>query len=330
MRASIIFMMMGLSILFLSQNVIANDVMTYDNMKTTVGKQYSLEKESGPYEQRSSLYGERTKQEVQFNQVYSKNQKDLNDLSGEISISEGGYKNQAYIGAIIDIYQYVDICYSGPEDVNYTIKVNDNVLDQYTAQWVDSIGGFRVYLEDLLLLYGSYMYSISCYFEVEVRAEGYNDLSARYNTFFSYVPASPIILGSDLTVDALIVYVEYEYSIYGCNLHAAFDDDSNLYYSYRAERLDEDYYVTVCAYNKTPMSTVYGFVEETFFVPARLYGDVDGNEYVSIKDLSILIDYILLGYSYYDFYEGNADLNCDELITIDDVALLIDKLLVGH
>ena len=57
-------------------------------------------------------------------------------------------------------------------------------------------------------------------------------------------------------------------------------------------------------------------------------GDVDGDGFVKINDVTALIDYLLSGISSTDM--GNADLNFDGNITIADVTALIDYLLSGN
>ena len=62
--------------------------------------------------------------------------------------------------------------------------------------------------------------------------------------------------------------------------------------------------------------------------PVVLLGDVDNDGAVNIKDVTILIDY-LLGGSVEDFNAANADVNQDQSINIADVTRLIDNLLGG-
>lgn len=60
--------------------------------------------------------------------------------------------------------------------------------------------------------------------------------------------------------------------------------------------------------------------------PTVLLGDVDDDGVVSIKDVTILIDY-LLGSWMGVFNTVNADVNCDQGISVADVTILIDMLL---
>ena len=67
-------------------------------------------------------------------------------------------------------------------------------------------------------------------------------------------------------------------------------------------------------------------VTEIGYTYERLRGDVNGDGYVTITDVTVLIDY-LLGNVSGDFYEVNAYVNADDDINIADVTALIDKLL---
>lgn len=58
-------------------------------------------------------------------------------------------------------------------------------------------------------------------------------------------------------------------------------------------------------------------------------GDVNGDGFVKINDVTVLIDY-LLDSTMSQFDIGKADLNCDGKINISDVTLLIDCLLGGY
>ena len=57
-------------------------------------------------------------------------------------------------------------------------------------------------------------------------------------------------------------------------------------------------------------------------------GDVNGDGFVSISDVTTLID-VLLGGDDGDYYEENADCNNDGMLSIGDVTILIDALLGG-
>lgn len=326
MRTFILFLMTSLSTMFLCQNVNANDQMSYGYVESVVGNQLKQDFNIDTFKLMTSCSGNQSKHDMLSNDHSFKNQAILDDLTGEIVVTEGGMMTEAYTYTIIEMYEYIDICYTGPENVEYTIKLNGDVLNGSAAEWVDSIRGYRVSF--VYFLQHGAGYSFSGDIEIVVSAEGYNDLSTTYYAFYSLVPSPPTINGSYLTPDALIVSITYHYSIYGCNLPETNENTEyySPYHSYKAERLDHDYYVTVFASNRSPMSTVSGFVKETLFVPARLYGDVDGDECLMIHDVSVLIDY-LLGNSYYEIYETNADINHDEQITIADVTMLIDKLL---
>ena len=69
-------------------------------------------------------------------------------------------------------------------------------------------------------------------------------------------------------------------------------------------------------------------VTEIGYTYERMLGDINGDGYVAIADVSTLIDY-LLGSVPSDFYEVNADVNNDGSVTITDVTTLIETLLNG-
>ena len=70
-------------------------------------------------------------------------------------------------------------------------------------------------------------------------------------------------------------------------------------------------------------------VTEIGYTYDRLRGDVNGDGYVTVADVTALIDY-LLGSVSSDFYEVNADVDGDDDISIADVTALIDLLLTGE
>ena len=61
----------------------------------------------------------------------------------------------------------------------------------------------------------------------------------------------------------------------------------------------------------------------------NLMGDVNGDEKITISDVTALIDYLLSGDSS-NIQLDNADVNSNENISISDVTALIDKLLTGE
>jgi hypothetical protein len=67
-------------------------------------------------------------------------------------------------------------------------------------------------------------------------------------------------------------------------------------------------------------------VTEIGYTYERMLGDINGDGYVAIADVSTLIDY-LLGSVPSDFYEVNADVDNDGSVTIADVTTLIEMLL---
>jgi hypothetical protein len=79
-------------------------------------------------------------------------------------------------------------------------------------------------------------------------------------------------------------------------------------------------------YTTTPYYTIV-FPEEPV-IPDVLLGDVDGDGSITIKDVTVLIDY-LLGSRPDEFVPENADLDSNGDISIADITQLIDALL-GH
>lgn len=61
----------------------------------------------------------------------------------------------------------------------------------------------------------------------------------------------------------------------------------------------------------------------------QIKGDTNGDEKVSIGDVTHLIDYLLAGCQS-SFHTENADMNNDGSVSIADVTGIIDKLLQGH
>ena len=203
-----------------------------------------------------------------------------NDLSGEIVFEEGGNKTTAmtYSGEFIDIYEYLYISYSGEEDVEFTILVNDrNLLEDedlnQCVSWDEDSDRFVVTLYGLIIPFGD-QYCAYLNFDVTVHAMGYNDLSQNHSSFVSWVfdPPSLRVLDSGCTDLSYLIEVDYGYSVHYCNLDNVYpvynneDWDKSLY---ALPRLDHDYIVTVIAAHKSMMSTVYSYIEKTFLIPAR-------------------------------------------------------------
>lgn len=243
--------------------------------------------------------------------------KDLLDLAGEIRIIQHN-KNAT-------------VSYSGEEDVTYSITVNgyDVINDYAYASW-DSI--MNCYQFDLIELapicYYDEHYTSHYFFKVTVSADGYNSLSDSTDiTYFITPDFPPPTIDSWLTPVSLVIYVHgwstgaHNLSINGVWVDS-YSNGEQTYYE--AVRLDEDYMVGVYAEYKTPMMAEWISYSETLVVPAKLYGDLDGDETLSVNDIALLID-CLLGYGY-DYY-NNADVNKNGEITISDVTMLIDKIL---
>ena len=70
-------------------------------------------------------------------------------------------------------------------------------------------------------------------------------------------------------------------------------------------------------------------VTEIGYTYERMLGDVNGDGYVNIADVTTLIDH-LLGSVSDNYFEVNADVNEDNSINIADVTTLIDMLLSGN
>lgn len=206
----------------------------------------------------------------------------LNDLSGEIVFEEGGNKTSAltYGGEIIDIHEYLYISYSGDEEVDYTIYVNgrDLLNEEDLSQcvrWEEDNKRYVVSLYGLIIPFGD-QYCAYLNFDVTVRAMGYNDLSQNHTSFVSWVVDTYglHIIESGCTDLSYQIEIDYDYSVHYCNLDNVYpvynneDWDKSLY---ALPRLDHDYNITVMAGHKTPMSTVFGYVEKTFLIPAREY-----------------------------------------------------------
>ncbi len=69
------------------------------------------------------------------------------------------------------------------------------------------------------------------------------------------------------------------------------------------------------------------FYTRTFLWVGYMKGDVDGNERLTIADVSALIDYLLTDEGLDEFQLDAADVNCNGSVTIADVSTLIDMLL---
>ena len=109
------------------------------------------------------------------------------------------------------------------------------------------------------------------------------------------------------------------------------DEDGSIYGSTQTDFLGQ----TVTAASACGMWTVYAhdFAPKTAFVydggdtpePQVLRGDVDGDQKVSIEDVTALIDILLSGAE----APAAADCDLDTKVTIEDVTALIDYLLSG-
>lgn len=219
-------------------------------------------------------------QEIALSNEFSQDQPVLNDLSGEIVFEEGGNKTTAMIGdgVFIDIYEYLYISYSGDEDVDFTIYVNgrDLLNEEELSQcvrWDDDNERYVVTLHGLIIPFGD-QYSAYLNFDVTVHAMGYNDFSQSHTSFVSWVldTYGLHIIESGCTDLSYLIEVDYGYSVHYCNLDNVYPVYNNENWDkslYALPRLDHDYSITVIAGHKTPMSTVFSYVENTFTIPAR-------------------------------------------------------------
>lgn len=261
-------------------------------------------------ELKNTLFTDPHGQEVSFKNESSQIQTILNDLTGEIVFEEGGTKTTAmtWDEEKITIYSTLYISYSGDEDVDYSIYVNDRNLleDEELSQsisWDESNHRFIVNLYNLIYPFGD-QYSANLYFSVTVQAAGYNDISAVHNSFISYTPDKPSVTGYGFSNLSYLIKVEYGGSVHFCNIDGEYVkinnnddwswDDSEVY---AIKRLDHDYYLTVLAAQKSPMSTVFGFIEKTILIPARECDiSISQNE---INSAWIVYEYDSENYSHY-------------------------------
>ena len=219
-------------------------------------------------------------QEIELSNESSQVQPVLNDLSGNIIFEEGGNKTSALTGGgeIIDMYEYLYISYSGDEDVEFTILVNDrNLLEDENlsnhVSWDEDNKRYVVSLYGLILPFGD-QYCAYLNFDVTVHAMGFNDLSQSHSSFVSWVVDTYglHIIESGCTDLSYLIEVDYDYSVHYCNLDNIYPVYNNEDWNkalYALPRLDHDYSIAVIAGHRTPMSTVFGYEEKTLLIPAR-------------------------------------------------------------
>ena len=229
-----------------------------------------------------TLFTDPDGQEIALSNESSQVQPVLNDLSGEIVFENGGNLTTALDGGgnIIEMYEYLYISYSGDEEVDYTIYVNgrDLLNEEDLSQcvrWEEDNKRYVVSLYGLIIPFGD-QYCAYLNFDVTVHAMDYNDLSQNHTSFVSWVVDTYglHIIESGCTDLSYLIEVDYDYSVHYCNLDNVYpvynneDWDKSLY---ALPRLDHDYSITVIAGHRTMMSTVFGYVEKTFLIPAREY-----------------------------------------------------------
>ncbi len=236
----------------------------------------------------------------------------LKDLTGEITFTQGGHEVLTWEGdgesSYYDTtYEYVDICYTGQENVHFSISVNGydlfgDDLEDYglysVPQWIDELNGYRVNLGGLMPIGGDeYWYSAHYDFDVTVSSSGYNSISDISSvdyylsgdeawttidvetTDFAYI----ITVNSGLSQSLLLIEDQYVEPFY--------DDDEGMPNSrYVIKRLDESYNIRVRPGCKTRLMPKYVMgKEETLTIPAIeselciSYGDLDEeNHYILV------------------------------------------------
>ena len=283
-----------------------------------------------------SLFTDPDGQEIALSNESSQVQPALYDLSGEIVFENGGNLTTALDGGgnIIEMYEYLYISYSGDEEVDYTIYVNgrDLLNDEginHTVRWDEENQRYVVSLYSLIMPFGDQYYA-HLSFEVTVHANGYQDLSQNHTSIVSWINTEGLNISEKGYTDlSYLIEVDYVYSVHYCNLNNVYPDYSgDMRHSlYALPRLDHDYYITVMAAHKTPMSTVYGYIEKTFLIPAREC------------DISIFNNDFIKPCNIYDkevgtiYYTGEQEYgNCFAVITANNIEyypLIYSKLSVS-
>lgn len=257
-------------------------------------------------------------------------------LSNEININVPPISNGISISQCDGDYEQncVYVAYygdTGNSTAALTVSINDyNVVNNY-----DSEDSFQNECVVNLLNYAEHEYG--GVFHIRVIAEiidGYSESHYLYadTTLEYYMPIEPPTIETTLTPTSLIIDVNSSMS----NILLIVDGDmgasgpgEDYQCRYEVMRTDEDYYISVKAGHRPMYYSDFVWTDDiSILVPAILRGDVDGNESVTISDVTALIDYLLNGNSQSICIE-NADVNRDERISITDVTALIDFLLSG-
>ena len=224
-----------------------------------------------------------------------------NYLTGEITFTQGGEITEVYYdGDIVTYYEYVDICYTGQEDVLLSILVDgrdilSNVTDEYeydisnAAIWNEEINGYRVYMSSLLPhgYFDPFNNPTYLNFEVTVHANGYNELCNSDHIGYVMPVPKPKIAGISVLDYCIQVHVDLDSEaftrkgiIVNGDAENLWDDDykfvSNFYV---AERLNEDYEITVRAEGYS-VGVYYVGDEMTITVPA-----INNGISISLSDL---------------------------------------------
>ena len=220
-----------------------------------------------------------------LSQTHQVQSSELKDLTGEILITEGGNETPCYPAGgegLVIMYDELWIAYTGDEDVSFTILLSTSYGGEYdllndedvseSIYWDTQNNHYIIYLQHFVGL--NYWDYTSLDFWVTVHADGYNDLSKEHLTFTAGVPSGPDISETVCSDLSAFVAVYYDCSVYYCHI------DSHYNYDYFPsswervetcvfERREEDYYVTVDAFQKTPLAQVYGYSSKTILIPAR-------------------------------------------------------------
>ncbi len=238
---------------------------------------------------KNTLFTTKSGEEISFNDEICNVTSDviLKDLTGEITFTQGGKEVVTYsdFAELLDTtYTTIDICYTGPEEVTFSIKVNGVDLfdnsneDGYdftdVPQWIDDINGYRIQLRELVLLGGDdYGYSANYNFEVKVHANGYNDLFNIENIDYYTPGPTPTLDGMEYSEFGIKIYIDSELSrvclLVNGEEEECYSDDWESPFYYIVERYDHDYDVSIQPGNKTSMMDFYLMGEEyTITVPA--------------------------------------------------------------
>lgn len=220
------------------------------------------------------------------------NEPELKDLTGEITFTQGGQEVLTLAcggyytepASVDTTYEYVDICYTGDENVTFSIYVCDyNLFDPSDwyyypglPVWNEEINGYRIYFDETGSAgwpdesESSYLY----WFEVVISADGYKEISASRD-FLYYVPGfSPKIFVDGEDDVAVVIGVKSWEEDYVCFLldgHVVYGGDGpGCEHYYAIPKKDVEYDVIAQAGEKFRIMPVYYMGEESVIhIPAR-------------------------------------------------------------